>query len=218
MALKKLHRIKNDIQRDPTMDYGYYGRQAVGLKRMLFWGRLQTALALYEKYCNPKQVRSILDFGCQFAFVSAALASHVKIIYLTEIAQPLLDLGIGIHKKYGNQNYIPLINPEHKPAEYVKYIQSGEKIDLFLMFDVLEHVRPIDELMKSIRMVSSDEAKLLISLPTENFFYMLLNRFKREAGHCHRYYDVESSLKKMQYRMIKKKSLWGLFNIYLYEI
>lgn len=214
----KLNLIIKNVLEDNNINYGGYGNKELWIKRKLWWERFKIATKIYNKHCRKFNHNNLLDFGCQFAFVSAALSDEFKNIYLVEIYQDILNFGVNFHKKFGNNNFIPIMNQKDNPNEYIKHIDRNNKIDLFLMFDVLEHIPNIDSFLSHIRLISSKNSYLLISLPTENFFYMLLTKFKREPGHCNRYFEIERKLKSLNCKLIEKKTILFLFNIYLFKL
>jgi len=207
--------IKNVSQSD-DFDYGYYGSNAFFLKRWLWWSRLTLAQKVYLNHESQIDKNNVLDFGSAFGFFPAYLSKIFKRVYLVEINDHFLDQGVAIHKKFGNNNFVPVVNRVDDPLSFVDKIP--DKIDLFLFFDVLEHVRNIDRFLLMIKNIASDNSYILISLPTENFLYMFLTKFKKEEDHCNRYFEVTKILEKNNYKLIEKRSLLYLFNIYLYKV
>ena len=159
---------------------------------------------------------ALLDFGCEFGFFSAYLSKEFKKIYLVEIYDELLNNGLKIHDRFGNNNYSGIINRKEDSSYFIDKIE--DKINLFLFFDVLEHVVNLDNFIKRLKDISSENSYLLISLPTENFFYMLLTKFKKEPDHCNRYFEIEKKLKSLNCKLIEKKTILFLFNIYLFKL
>ncbi|NMB91476.1 class I SAM-dependent methyltransferase [candidate division WWE3 bacterium] len=210
-----LDRIIDFVLSDDTVDYGYYGSKALLPKRFLWWKRLEIARDIYEKYEKGIGKNSLLDFGCQFGFFSVFLSKEFKNVYLIETAQEYLDLGVYMHSKLGNGNYKAIINSKDNPSEFIGKI--SEKVDLFLFFDVLEHVRDVNQMLLNLRRISKSNTYLIISLPTENLIYLLLTMFRKEKGHINRYFVVEKALRESGYKLVEKRSLFMLFNIYLYR-
>jgi 2-polyprenyl-3-methyl-5-hydroxy-6-metoxy-1,4-benzoquinol methylase len=207
--------IKN-ISKSSDLDYGYYGSNAFFLKRRLWWSRLKLANKIYLNYEPLIFKNNLLDFGCHFGFFSAYLSIKFKKIYLIELYEKLLEQGVMVHKKFGNNNYFALMNHEKDSSCFVDKIR--DKIDLFLFFDVLEHVRNLDYFIKRLKYIASKDSYVLISLPTENILYKILTKFKKEKNHCNRYFEVENILKKNNSKLIEKRTLIFLFNIYLYKL
>jgi|GEM_PF-4714433 len=211
--------MKNIIKQVSTsndFDYGYYGKHAFFLKRWLWWSRLRLVNKVYSRHETDISKNNLLDFGCAFGFFSVYLSKKFKKIYLIELNEKFLNQGIMIHEKFGNNNYSTLVNSVENPSYFVDKI--SDKINLFLFFDVLEHIKNLENFIEKLKKIASKDSYLLISLPTENIFYMILTKFVKEKDHCNRYFDVEKILKKNNYKLIEKKSLLFLFNIYLYKL
>jgi len=149
---------------------------------------------IYLNYESLIFKNNLLDFGCSFGFFSAYLSKKFKKIYLIELHEKFLNPGVMIHKKFGNNNYLTLMKHEEDSSYFVDKIR--DKIDLFLFFDVLKHIRNLDYFIKRLKDIASKDSYVLISLPTENILYMTLCKFKKEKNHCNRYFEVENILKK----------------------
>jgi len=210
-----MEHIINAVLKSNDLNYGYYGSNAFFLKRWLWWNRLKLANKLYSKHSSHIGTTTLLDFGCAFGFFSAYLSKKFKFVYLIELNKKYLNQGVKIHDKFGNNNYLGITNSKNNPTFFINKI--SKKINLFLFFDVLEHIKNIDIFIAKLRKISAPNAFLLISLPTENFLYMWLTKFKKEKDHCNRYFEIESILNKHEYDLIEKKTLFSLFNIYLYK-
>jgi 2-polyprenyl-3-methyl-5-hydroxy-6-metoxy-1,4-benzoquinol methylase len=215
-SFSALQEIQQFVLRDSGVNYGYYGAQAGKLKNRLFWSRFKTAVRIYEKFSGQIRKGALLDLGCQFGFVSAALSREFKKVYLVELSEELLQLGVGLHQKVGRCAVVPMLNSVKDPAAYTRKIKTP--IDLFLFFDVLEHMRELDKFLASIRKIGAPRSRMIISLPTENFFYLCLTRFKREPDHVNRYRDIEAKLAQQGFTRLVRQSILGLFNVYLYQV
>jgi 2-polyprenyl-3-methyl-5-hydroxy-6-metoxy-1,4-benzoquinol methylase len=211
-----MENIIKDFLKSDDFDYGYYGLNTFFLKRWLWWSRLKLANKIYLNHESQISKNNLLDFGCDFSFFSAYLSRKFKKIHLVELNEYFLNHAVTTHKKFGNNNYVTLVNPKDDSSFFVDKIP--DRIDLFLFFDVLEHVRDIDRFLLRLKDMASENSYVLISLPTENLFYMILTKFKKEKDHCNRYFEVEKVLKKNNYKLIEKRSLLFLFNIYLYKV
>ncbi|MFZ2664321.1 MAG: methyltransferase domain-containing protein [Patescibacteria group bacterium] len=212
---RDLNKIVEFVLSDNTTDYGYYGSKALIPKRLLWWERIKIAHNLYKRYEKGIDKDVLVDFGCQFAFLSTLLSKEFNKVCLVETSQHYVDLGVYMHDKLGNGNYETIINSKDNSSEFIDKIKC--KVNLFLFFDVLEHVKNVKKMLADLKKISGNNTYLIVSLPTENFIYNLLTKFKKEKGHINRYFEVENALRESGYKLLEKKSLLLLFNIYLYK-
>ncbi|MFC1700333.1 hypothetical protein ACFLZ4_01655 [Patescibacteria group bacterium] len=116
---KDLNNIIRFVLNDTSTYYGGYGRGTLIFKRVLWWKRLKIAYNLYEKNQRNIGKKNLVDFGCQFGFLSALLSHSFSKVYLVDINQKYLNLGIHIHNNLGNHNYETVINSTSNPSELV---------------------------------------------------------------------------------------------------
>ena len=127
------------------------------------------------KEVKPKKV---LDLGCLEGFAVLTIANHLDI-----------DLGIGIDL---STDGIELANSrkdsvKSKVEFHVGSIEdflekTEEKFDFIMMFEVIEHVKDPDYLLKLIKKVKTPDGQLLISTPS---FESPSFGMDDEANKCH---------------------------------
>lgn len=130
--------------------------------RWLFQLRIQKALLLSN--ISQLESRAILDVGC----------GEGKLLKQLHESYPILELtGIDIHPDTLKlENHLPSsIRIQRVSLENTTF--KDEEFDTIFCLDVLEHIESLDEVFQEIKRILKKDGQLVISAPTETFFYRL---------------------------------------------
>jgi len=175
------------------------------LVQKLFWKRLESLLLMV-----PKQNKRILDFGCGSGILLPFLADRATNVVGIDIDTRFVKLFL---KNYPLKNVKITKSITNQPTAF---------FDCIICADVLEHVDNLNELIKTITSKLKPDGCLIISGPTENFFYRLGRLTAGFKGDYHHrtIYDIRSAIQKSGLSMKKKINIpsWPvLFQIYRFE-
>ncbi len=144
----------------------------------LFWQRLRTAMNFIEKGAPYVKV---LDFGC---------GSGVMLPFLSQHSEHVTAMDIDLLPLERVRTYIPLAgNIQVLDANQVSISELGrESFDLINALDVLEHVDDLTRTLSQLLGLLRPGGRLLVSGPTENFFYQIGRRLAgaEYSGEYHR--------------------------------
>jgi 2-polyprenyl-3-methyl-5-hydroxy-6-metoxy-1,4-benzoquinol methylase len=136
----------------------------------------QRAKLIFEQVAQA-QPRSVLDIGCGRGFYVQALT------YFNQIDQ---ILGVDINQDYLDvaRNNIDDDRVSLKQFDINQLDSLDQTFDLIILSEVLEHIGHDDQLLQKIRSLLSDEGKLVITVPHQQFpfcwdpiNYVLMNFF-----------------------------------------
>jgi 2-polyprenyl-3-methyl-5-hydroxy-6-metoxy-1,4-benzoquinol methylase len=158
------------------------------LMAWLFWQRLKVVI----NYLDTLQIPHVLDFGC---------GSGVMFPYLIGRSESVVgyDIDLRASQYIINQldlSGIQLINS----VDGLNSIRFGS-IDTILALDVLEHIDNLEEVLLEFERLLSKNGHIIVSGPTETFFYRLGRKmagFKRNY-HVRNIYDIEKEIQKFFY-------------------
>jgi len=152
--------------------------------RKYFYSRLKHSINLAK--LNPDDI--VLDLGCGFGTLLGLVKDKVK-----------YSIGVDID--------ISQVKDEVKKSKNVRLIE-GNITDLNLdikptkifCISILEHLNEeeLNRTISNIKKMSSNNAKLIVGLPTENILYLLARRlfgFNDSHGHKTNYRIIEKMLK-----------------------
>ena len=95
-------------------------------------------------------------------------------------------------------------------------------IDIITSFDVLEHIENLDSVFDIFEKILSKDGIILISGPTENFFYRLARMITRfgvkgillgEKEHVTDIIKIKNKMLGRGYKIEKNVNLWNLFHV-----
>jgi len=85
--------------------------------------------------------------------------------------------------------------------------------DKVFVLDVLEHVEDLDKAIEEIKRVLKTDGNIILSGPTETWFYKLCRLFYRQMidfeEHVHTVYGIEKKIQLKGLRLVNQKSLPG---------
>lgn len=182
--------------------------RGLGLSRWLFWRRLREVQSLL-----PEQGETAIDFGTGFGMMLPLLAQRFERVWAIDLMPDL------------SRRYLELWRCEEQTElPHVAWGESIEEagdapIDLILALDVLEHVDDLDALVASFAERLSPQGRLIVSGPTENFWYRLGRRIVGFSGdyHVRTIFDIRASLERC-FEIEQTRSVglgFTLFEIYV---
>jgi len=180
------------------------------LVRSIFVERFKTAYNMTQFADN-----TVLDFGCGSGIFLESISHEIK----KGIG---VDLDIQIAKKIVTSENISLIQ-----TNQLNNLLQFSKIDVITSFDVLEHVEDLKSLLQRFTKVLSHEGIIIISGPTENFFYKIARKFanigingnlKGKEEHIRDILDIKKTILDSGFDIQKEKNLWNLFNVISFKI
>ena len=176
------------------------------LMAWLFWKRVD--IALY--FMNDVSGKSVLDFGCGGAVTFKYLnQKHSKIVGCDEnidLAQRVCR-DLNIHARlYEDLSAIP-----HREFDYI------------LALDVLEHIENSVALIDKFKDLLLPGGRIILSGPTENFWYKAGRKLAGFSGHYHlkNVYQIEQEFAARGFTALKVRTLYypvPLFRVSLWAI
>lgn len=129
--------------------FGYYDKKAAGNNRLLW---------LHEKLKNHKNISSILDLGCFRGEFSIELARQGYKMTGVDVSENNI--------KHANRirGSIP-VRFMQGFAEDVEKIFTEEKFDAVMLFEILEHVESVEEVLKAVESVIVRGGWVFITVP-----------------------------------------------------
>ena len=94
--------------------------------------------------------------------------------------------------------------------------------DKVFVLDVLEHVEELDKAIEEIKRVLKTHGNIILSGPTETWFYKLCRLFYRQMidfeEHIHTVYGIEKKIQLKGFQLVNQKSLPGFLIPELFRI
>jgi len=138
------------------------------LMAWLFWKRIDTALSLMGGLSG----KTVLDFGCGGAVTFKYLdQKHCRIVgcdenvLLARRVRDALQVNADLYQ--------------------VLSAVGGLKFDYILALDVLEHIENSSTLIDKFKVLLQPKGKVILSGPTENFWYKAGRKLAGFSGHYH---------------------------------
>ena len=148
------------------------------LVRWITTKRMKKALELVEIGTGTR----LLDYGCGsgilFLQLPKNLGEYIGVELILWPAEMVL--------KHHNRNDIQLIEVGNW-----KDSVSDKSLDYIIATEVLEHVEDVASTISDLEGKLKSGGKLIISLPTENFFYQLGRKIAGFSGDYHKYEKVK---------------------------
>ena len=178
------------------------------LMRYLFWERIKIVI---NSISHLDKVNACLDFGCGLGTMVPYLLQKTQSLFVLEPDTSLLkELG----KKEGWKNIAYVTDLDQLKD------QKG-KLDLILALDVLEHVNDLPEVLDQFSQLLSENGKIIITGPTENFIYKIGRKLANYSGEYHErnIYDIKIEVEK-RFKTISQRTLFRIlpfFEIFIVE-
>ena len=175
------------------------------LVKKLFLDRFKTAYKLTD-FKN----KVVLDYGCGSGLFLQSISGHIR----KGIG---VDLDISISETIVKPDNIDLFQIKNE-----KDIEKFSDIDIITSFDVLEHVKNLDCLLKIFTKTLSPSGIIIISGPTENFLYSLARKIakigikgKMKGGeeHVRNIFDIKNQILSSGFKLEKDVNLIELFHV-----
>lgn len=194
--------IPSYLHRNPAMRFMAWWRVDLLARRLM--------RAAVEQRAQGRRKLTVVDYGCGAGVLleeAAAVASRVVGVDIVLDAARLLC-------ERRNIDAVELLSPE----EAERAIEPGS-VDVLVAGEVLEHVEPLEPLIDRFRgWLRGPEARLLVTLPTENQLYRLGRKMAGFSGHYH-HANAESITRDIlarRFRLDQKEAIpfAGPFSIY----
>lgn len=148
------------------------------LSRWLFWRRQIYCFNYLQHFSGG----NAMDFGCGIGVMLPLLQKRFECVY-----------GVDIDAQY-TREFIQLQQEAvGEPLSKVSIAETvttasipDHSLDLILAFDVLEHVENSEDILAQFASRLKPNGKILISGPTENWFYRLGRAIVGFSGHYHK--------------------------------
>lgn len=185
--------------------------------RTLFLKRLKTAIRLTWSKLGLRDDLKVVDLGC-------GEGNFLKLI--EENFKNVKTFGIDIEP-----NVLELKNFLKAEIKIADIRESGfpdNFFDIAFCLDVLEHFKDLEKPVKEIRRILKPDGLLIVSLPTENWFYKLGRLFIKgtiseqkgpcSSPHFHSAKTIEKFLESNGFETVKKISLPSMPLLSLFHI
>lgn len=131
------------------------------LAREIFWQRLENLYGLILLHCSRQN--NVIDFGGGSGVFSLPLSNFFRQVDIIDIDTSDAE---NIKKHFQLPN-VEILKQDIRGAGELK------KYDVVIAADTLEHFENLNEPLHFINKVLAKDGKLFVSLPTENWLYML---------------------------------------------
>lgn len=164
-------------------------KSRIPLIRNLFWARIHIAIKLIQM----KGGERVLDAGCGEGYLLQELNRKYK---------KWSGFGVDISSEVDG---ISSPNCTFLVANLCSLPFPDNYFDFVFALDTLEHISKLDQALKEIKRVLKKDAILLVSGPTETFFYKLgrflyKGTFSQKKGPCssQHYYNIDQVIQKIK--------------------
>lgn len=161
--------------------------QGFALSRWIFWQRIKKVIKLL-----PAGGERCLDFGCGFGMMLPLLKRRFAEVRGVDLMPDLAQTYLHLWDEQTGQ--------QHADIQITRDLDSAglpeNSLDLILAMDVLEHVDQLPELLGAMARLLKPEGVLLVTGPTENWFYKFGRRLVGFSGdyHVRDIYDIRNEM------------------------
>jgi len=204
--------LRNDEKTMPLSDIVPEYNSSFFLVRNLFWDRIKYSIQLGRINDGKK----ILDVGCGIGYLLKHIRKKNKKCYIVGI-----DFNININK-------LSIPDCEFRVEDVTKLSFKDDSFDIVYALDALEHINDIASAINQIKRVLKPNGKLIITGPTESFFYkfcrfLIKGTFSEEEGpgtgiHYHTIDSLDKKIKKRNFIKEVKISLPKFFPFKLIRV
>ena len=156
------------------------------LVKWLFWQRLSTIVTYLENRPRPEVA---LDFGCGLGVMLPFLQEHAGTVLACDVHTQHLER-ISSTNQWTNVTC-------YQQLDAIAKDHAGH-VDVILALDVLEHVDDLDHIIKTFADLLRPGGEVVISGPTENWFYRLGRRVAgysyESEHHVRNIYDIRDGM------------------------
>lgn len=160
--------------------------------RELFWRRLDKLLSL-----TNLDNKVVMDFGCGEGALLPTLSELSKEVYGVDIKSEAAE---ELVSRYKLKN-VQVVSADLREPLY------QNMFDVVICADVLEHFKQMGEAIATISIALKEDGFLLVSAPTENFFYRIGRRvfgFVKPPDHYYNSLEITKYLKENGYYHINR--------------
>jgi len=157
-------------------------------------------IEISKKFASLKDNSIILDVGCKDGYLLKSIRSGNQSCKC-----------YGIEK---NPDVLKIIETcDVRVADVQNLPFENNFFDIVFVLDVLEHVEELDKAIKEIKRVLKTDGSVILSGPTETWFYKFCRLFYRQMidfkEHVHTVYRIEKKFLSIGFQLTDQKSLPG---------
>lgn len=204
--------IKKDEMTMPLSEIVPEYSSSFFLVKNLFWNRINYSIS----FGNIDNNKKILDVGCGIGYLLKAIRKKNEECELNGI-----DFNINVKS-------LSISNCKIKIEDVKKLSFENNYFDIVYALDVLEHIKEVEMAIKEIKRVLKPNGKLIITGPTESFFYkfcrfLIKGTFSEEKGpgtgiHYHTIYTLDKKIMKCNFLKENKINLPKYFPFVLIKV
>lgn len=170
-------------------------------------------LPLINKYLCGRE--NVLDIGCGVGTIDFFIASKGKKITGIDISYNAIEQCLINAKLLNLSAYTNFLC-----GDFLN-LGIGEKYDMVICLEVLEHLKEDDLAIKKIYKLLTRDGVLMLSVPSKNsplFKLGFIKKFDKKVGHLRRYSSQEiiEILKKNNFLIVEEKSAEGFLRNILF--
>ena len=168
------------------------------------WIIIERLKVIHKIILKESDIDALLDFGCGIGLLGVMSFSCCERIYSVDL---FIEPAKLIKEHFHVPNMVPLEATEFHWDDYRNFF------DVIVAADVLEHVDDLEGIFDQIEASLRPNGLLLLSGPTESWFYGLCRKIAGFTGEYHHrnIYDIENLLSKKGWSKIRMRSIpWFL--------
>ena len=189
VGLNRIMVIKTE--KTPKMPY-----KGIPVVSNLFRKRIDVSI----KFASLEDNIKILDVGCKDGFLLKSIRND---------NQSCKCYGIDINLEF----FKAIENCDVRKADVTNLPFEHNYFDIVFVLDILEHVKELDKAIEEINRVLKIYGHVILSGPTETWFYRLCRLFYRRMidneQHILTIYDIEKRFQEKGFQLMNQKSLPG---------
>lgn len=170
--------------------WGYIFAELLGTPDLHTHIRLKPVLSYLTNSILKSLDPKILEVGCGYGVIPYELLDRGFNFFYTGFDQDE-DSIVKANKVIKNYNYAKL-NFIKMNSFSGSWETGGEKYDIVLLIDVIEHITDPEKLIRKIIEYTNKKSLFLVSVPTINYPKVFGKRFHRKVGHVINGYTLRS--------------------------
>jgi ubiquinone/menaquinone biosynthesis C-methylase UbiE len=204
--------IKKDEKTMPLSEIVPEYNSSLSLVKNLFWNRIKYAIS----FGDIDDSKKILDIGC-------GIGNLLREIRKKNEACELYGVDFNVNVRSLS---IPSCKLKIEDANNLSF--EDNYFDIVYALDVLEHIKEVEKAINEIKRILKPNGKLIITGPTESFFYKLCRflikgTFSEEKGpgtgvHYHNIYTLDKQIIKGNFSKENEANLPKYFPFILMKV
>jgi len=168
---------------------------------------------VFNKYIGSKKI--ILDVGCGTGSLSLLIGSNNNRVVGIDISNKAINSASNNAKKFKLSNKCTFLKTT------IERFGSGERFDVVLMLEVIEHLEEDFEVLLKIKTLLKKQGILILSTPSTSApLYRLgfLKKFDARVGHKRRYSKktIKKLMKKAKLKIVFFEEREGILRNFIY--